>query len=84
MRGRGAKRRLFFAALHKRGKRLSCFLAKIPSCFFLSRPVSLQKKQTREDTAMTQYVYKKKFLPAGVSIFISIVFVDNAIVSFDR
>ena len=44
----------------------------------------LQKKQTREDTAMTQYVYKKKFLPAGVSIFISIVFVDNDIVSFDR
>jgi len=44
----------------------------------------LQKKQTREDTAMTQYVYKKKFLPAGVSIFISTVFVDNDIVSFDR
>ena len=33
---------------------------------------------------MTQYVYKKKFLPAGVSIFISTVFVDNDIVSFDR
>ena len=33
---------------------------------------------------MTQYVYKKKFLPAGVSIFISTVFVDNAIASFGR
>ena len=33
---------------------------------------------------MTQYVYKKKFLPAGISIFISTVFVDNDIVSFDR
>ena len=51
-----------------------------------SRPVlyHLQKKQTGEDTAMTQYVYKKKFLPVGVSIFIGTVFVDNDIVSFDR
>ena len=33
---------------------------------------------------MTQYVYKKKFLPASVSIFISTVFVDNTIAFFDR
>ena len=42
----------------------------------------LQKKQTREDTAMMQHVYKKKFLPAGVSIFIDSLFID--IISFDR
>ena len=33
---------------------------------------------------MTQYVYKKKFFPVGVSIFIGTVFADNDIVSFDR
>ncbi len=33
---------------------------------------------------MTQHVYKKKFLPVGVSIFISAVFADDHIVSFDR
>ena len=37
-----------------------------------------------EDTAMTQYVYKKKFLPVGVSVFIGAIFADNVIVSFDR
>ncbi len=36
----------------------------------------------REDAAMTLYGYKKKFLPVGVSVFISTVSVD--IVSFDR
>ncbi len=33
---------------------------------------------------MTQYVDKKKFLPVGVSVFIGVVFADNAIASFDR
>ena len=33
---------------------------------------------------MTQYVYKKKFLPIGVFVFIGAVFADNAIASFDR
>ena len=33
---------------------------------------------------MTQYVYKKKFLPNGVSVFIDARFVDINIVSFDR
>ena len=33
---------------------------------------------------MTQYVYKKKFLPVGVSVFIGTVLADNVIVSFDR
>ena len=31
---------------------------------------------------MTQYVCKKKFLPAGISIFIDSFFID--IISFDR
>ena len=63
MRGRGAKRRLFFAALHKRGKRLSCFLAKIPSCFFLSRPVSFAK-ETNEGGHSHDAVCVQKEIPS--------------------
>ena len=54
---------LFFAALHKRGKRLSCFLAKIPSCFFLSRPVSFAK-ETNEGGHSHDAVCVQKEIPS--------------------
>jgi len=60
--------------------RVSC--QKSHLAFFAPVLYHFQKKQTREDAAMTLYGYKKKFLPVGVSVFISTVSVD--IVSIDR